>query len=36
MNKHIVITSIFDPTNAIHSFSKMDNYKLIGVGDQKS
>jgi len=36
MNKYIVITSIFDPTNAVHSFSIMDNYKLIVVGDQQT
>ncbi len=36
MNKYIVITSIFKPTEAVHSFSMMDDYKLIVVGDKKT
>ena len=36
MNKSIVITSIFSPTEAVVAFSKNENYKLIVVGDKKS
>jgi hypothetical protein len=36
MKRYIVITSIFEPTEAVFKFSKMDNYKLIVVGDKKS
>jgi hypothetical protein len=32
----IVITSIFNPTDAVIAFSKMDNYHLIVVGDKKT
>ncbi|MGI8893146.1 MAG: STELLO glycosyltransferase family protein [Bacteroidia bacterium] len=36
MNKYIVITSIFKPTEAVQAFSKMNDYKLIVVGDKKT
>jgi len=36
MRKIIVITSIFQPTEAIKSFAKLNNYELIVVGDKKS
>ncbi|HEV8082390.1 MAG TPA: STELLO glycosyltransferase family protein [Chitinophagaceae bacterium] len=36
MNKYIVITSIFLPTEAVKIFSAMDDYKLIVVGDKKT
>jgi hypothetical protein len=36
MKVPIVITSIFYPTEAILSFSKMEDYNLIVVGDKKS
>ena len=36
MNKTIVITSIFNPTEAVVSFSEMKNYQLIVVGDNKT
>lgn len=36
MNKIIVITSIFNPTEAVISFSEIDKYQLIVVGDQKT
>ena len=36
MIKYIVITSIFDPTEAVVAFSKMKDYRLIVVGDRKS
>lgn len=36
MSRYIVITSIFEPTNAVRSFAKMDGYKLIVVGDKKT
>ena len=34
--KIIVITSIFNPTEAVISFSKFNDYKLIVVGDKKT
>lgn len=34
--KYIIITSIFDPTEAVIKFSKLTDYKLIVVGDKKS
>ncbi len=34
--KHIVITSIFKPTEAVVKFSKLSDHKLIVVGDKKS
>ena len=34
--KTIVITSIFNPTEAVVSFSEMKNYNLIVVGDKKT
>ena len=36
MKKHIVITSIFTPTEAVIKFSKMHDYQLIVVGDMKT
>lgn len=36
MKKHIVITSIFNPTEAVLKFSKLSNYRLIVVGDKKT
>lgn len=37
MNKQcIVITSIFEPTEAVKKFSKMPDYHLIVVGDKKT
>ena len=36
MKKHIVITSIFDPTEAVIAFSKMKDNQLIVVGDKKT
>ncbi len=36
MKKTIVITSIFEPTEAVSSFSKLSEHKLIVVGDKKS
>lgn len=34
--KYIIITSIFEPTEAVIKFSKLNDYKLIVVGDKKS
>lgn len=36
MKKFIVITSIFKPTQAIESFSKLKDHQLIVVGDKKT
>jgi hypothetical protein len=36
IKKAIVITSIFYPTEAVISFSKMNDYRLIVVGDKKT
>ncbi|MEO5892277.1 MAG: STELLO glycosyltransferase family protein [Ferruginibacter sp.] len=36
LKKTIVITSIFQPTEAVHAFSKMNDYNLIVVGDKKT
>jgi STELLO glycosyltransferases len=36
MKKTIVITSIFNPTEAVLSFSQMSDYQLIVVGDKKT
>lgn len=36
MKKAIVITSIFNPTEAVILFSKMSEYQLIVVGDKKT
>lgn len=36
VKKNIVITSIFEPSQAIKDFAKIDNYKLIVVGDKKT
>jgi len=36
MKKYIVITSIFNPTEAILKFSERDDYQLIVVGDKKT
>lgn len=36
MSKHIVITSIFKPTEAVQKFSSLAGYSLTVVGDNKS
>lgn len=36
MKKFIVITSIFEPTEAISKFSKLNGFELVVVGDKKS
>ncbi len=36
IKKAIVITSIFDPTEGVIAFSKMQDYQLIVVGDRKT
>lgn len=36
MKKFIVITSIFNPTEAVIKFSKLTDYELIVVGDKKT
>lgn len=36
MNKYIVITSIFPPTEAVRLFSEKQHYKLIVIGDKKT
>jgi hypothetical protein len=36
MKNCIVITSIFNPTEAVIAFSKMEDYQLIVVGDRKT
>lgn len=36
MKKYIVITSIYDPTDAVLSFSKKKDYQLVVVGDKKT
>jgi len=36
MNKFIVITSIFEPTESILKFSKKSDYQLVVVGDKKT
>jgi hypothetical protein len=36
MKKTIVITSIFNPTEAVQAFAKMRDYELVVVGDKKT
>jgi len=36
MDKFIIITSIFQPTEAIEKFSKFSDWKIIVVGDKKT
>jgi hypothetical protein len=36
MNKYIVITSIFPPSEAIEKFAKLKDWKVIVVGDKKT
>lgn len=36
IKKYVVITSIFNPTEAVLQFSKMQDLKLIVVGDEKT
>lgn len=36
MNSFIVITSIFDPTDAVKNFSRLTDHSLVVVGDKKS
>ena len=36
MRKYIIITSIFEPTEAVKKFSKLEDFNVIVVGDKKS
>ena len=36
MKKAIVITSIFEPTEAVRKFSQLDEYALYVIDNQKS
>jgi hypothetical protein len=36
MTTHIVITSIFEPTEAVHRYAELPGYQLIVVGDRKT
>lgn len=36
MKKHIVITSIFEPTEAVIKFALLDEFKLVIAGDKKT
>ena len=36
MDKFIVITSIFPPTEAIEKFAKLKDWKVVLVGDIKT
>ena len=36
MKKYIIITSIYPPTEAVIAFSKLENFKLIVIGDKKT
>jgi hypothetical protein len=36
LKKYIVITSVFQPTEAIRAFSSMSGYRLVVVGDAKT
>ncbi|MCM4154709.1 hypothetical protein [Gramella sp. AN32] len=36
MKRSIIITSIFEPTEAVKAFAKFKDYDLIVVGDEKS
>ncbi|MET0635986.1 MAG: STELLO glycosyltransferase family protein [Chitinophagaceae bacterium] len=36
LKKFIIITSIFEPTTAIESFSSLPDYQLVVVGDKKT
>lgn len=36
MSKFIVITSIFEPTEAVRTFASLPDYRLIVVGDRKT
>jgi hypothetical protein len=36
MRKFIVITSIFEPTEAVTAFARQEDYKLVVVGDKKT
>lgn len=36
MKKSIIITSIFEPTEAVIAFSQLNNYDLIVIGDKKT
>ena len=35
-NKYIITTTINNPTEAIHKFDNMSDWKLIVVGDKKT
>ncbi len=36
MKKFIVITSVFEPTRAIHDFTGLKDYRVVVVGDKKT
>ena len=36
MKKFIIITTIFDPTDAVAAFSKLPDWTLVVVGDKKT
>lgn len=36
MNKYIIITSIFGPTEAVKKFAVLEDWKLVVVGDKKT
>jgi hypothetical protein len=36
MKKYIVITSVFEPTQAISAFSRLTDYRVVVVGDKKT
>lgn len=36
MKKSIVITSIFQPTEAVTSFAGLDGFQVIVIGDKKT
>src|SRR5689334_15930633 len=36
LKKFIIITSIFNPTEAVEAFSKLEGYTLVVVGDKKT
>ncbi|WOO43009.1 STELLO glycosyltransferase family protein [Rubellicoccus peritrichatus] len=36
MSKYVVITSIFEPTEAVRAFAGLNDYKLVVVGDKKT
>jgi hypothetical protein len=36
LKKFIIITSIFNPTEAVEAFAKLNDYRLVVVGDKKT